>query len=223
MQEMLEWFRLDAQEMDKAASRITSTFALHGGTEPAAVAWLLSFISKDVFTLKEWEREEALWNVVRFAADGGQRGADYGQSGGLTFQLPKTSEQKNETLRDLQQEVFNAVDRYLRVGVASFPEDRAGFTIARGYSSLLFSGRSLRTAFFYMAAQLLARYGHRIKRCEGCPLIMLTGRKDQRFHSKTCQIGAFVRKTRAKEKVAKLKGLNKKPSLRKGRSHGKKR
>jgi hypothetical protein len=223
MPELLEGSVPYLEEMDKAASRITSTFALHGGTEPAAVAWLLNFISRDVFSLKDWEREEALWNVIRFAADGGQRGADYGQSGGLTFRTPETSEQKTEALRDIQQNVVDAVDKYLKVGVASFPEDQSGFTIARGYPSLLFSGRSLRAAFFYMAAQLLARYGHRIKRCEGCPSIMLTGRKDQRFHSKICQIGTFVRKKRAEAK-SQAKGKKKKVILNKGRiRHGKKR
>ena len=218
----LKGFVPDRREMEKAANRITASAATHGGKEPAAVAWLLTFSLRDVFTLKDWELEEAFWNVLRFAADAGQDGTDYGQSGGMAFEITSDSAKRTELLWQVQQTLMTALRKYLSVGVASFPEGHAGFTIARGYRSLLFSGRSLETAFYYMAAQLLARYGHRIRQCEGCPIILLTGRKDQRFHSKTCQIGNFVRRKRSEEREKSKPTTNKNLKRKKGGSHGKK-
>ena len=194
----------DQREFAAAADRLTATAGEHGGAEPAAVAWLLGFAQSDAFGFSQTERALKFWDVLRFAADGGQGGADYGQSGGLLFQPPATAEAQTIMLSELQNAISDGLAKYLRVGVASFPKDEAGFTIARGYRSVLFSGRSLPAAFFYMSAQLLARYGHRIKPCEGCSLIMLVGRKDQRFHSQSCQISTFIRKKRAEEKTKRL-------------------
>jgi hypothetical protein len=224
----------DPREFAAAAGRLTATAGEDGGTEPAAVTWLITFAQADALSFPPSVVDTTLWEALRFSADGGQGGADYGQSGGLAFRPPAALEDKRNELRTLQDVLREAVAKYLSVGVASFPKDEAGFTIARGYRSVLFSGRSLAAGFYYMAGQLLARYGHRVKHCEGCPKIMLVGRKDQRFHSKTCQIGTFVRKTRAKEKAERLaqaqrkkvKGKNRKTArtIKKGeRAHGTKR
>jgi hypothetical protein len=204
----IEGFNPDPQEFAAAAQRLTATAGEHGGREPAAVGWLLSFVqTTDALYFPPSVVDTTLWEVLRFSADGGQEGADYAQTGGFRFPSPfsLSLEQKRVALSTLQTVVGEAVLQYLNVGVYSFPQDAAGFTITRGYPSVLFSGRSLAAGFYYMASQLLARYGHRVRICEGCPTILLMGRKDQRFHSKQCQVGTFIRKQRAGAKAARAK------------------
>jgi len=232
----LERFTRDTENFQKAESRITATTDIHGGPEPAAVAWLLKFLSADLTTLNEWQKDEAFWNVFRFCFDGGQGwSTDFGRMGALGLQYPETAAERTKVVGQIQREAQAVLLEYLKTGVGTFPKGEGAMVVlARGNPTLRYSGTGLYSAFYWMAAQLLSRYGHRVKRCEGCPTIMLTGRKDQRFHSKTCQIGTFVRKTRAKEKAERLaqvhrkkvKGKNRKTArtIKKGeRAHGTKR
>jgi hypothetical protein len=198
-------YRPDPQEFEAAAARLTATSDVHGGPEPAAVAWLLNFIQATSFA--PLVIDTTLYELVRFAADGGQRGADYGQARGtwdgcVRFQSPfsRSFEDKLQELQLLQRMVRHAIEHYLQHGEANFPPEEGAFTIMRGVPRVLYSGTSLAGGVFFMAGQLLARYGHRVKVCEGCPRIMFMGRKDQRFHSQKCQVGTFFRKRRAEEK-----------------------
>lgn len=206
-------------EFEKAAARLTADADAHGGNEPAALAWLLEFLQADVAGFSAGQCADKTWEVVRFVADAGQSQRDYGQSG-LYFQPPDTPENKMADLLVLQANTLEVVQRYLATGVADFPTGEGAFKIARGYRSVIFGGRSMKAGFYFMAAQLLARYGDRVKVCEGCPKLMLVGRKDKRYHSETCRIANFQRRKRA---TARLTQQQKKKT-KKGRSkHGKKR
>lgn len=231
--------------LEKAAIRITATEANDGGKGPAAVAWLLKFLGKDPVKLKAREREDAQWDVARFALDGGQGSLDYGSQanwgmGAFGLHYPETAADWMTTLNLLQFNCSEAVWAYLTRGEATFPALEGTVAIFNGESSPRYRGEDLASGFYYMAAQLLSRYGHRVKSCEGCPTIMLIGRKDQRFHSQSCQIGTFIRKKRVEEKAARLahaqrrqkakpiKGVRKsakgkKLKQKKGGKHGQKR
>ncbi len=205
----LQRFKRDMDNFEKAASRITASTAYDGGTEPAALAWLLTFLAvkdKDAVRLNEWQREEAFWNVYRFAFDGGQtERTDFSRMGAINLSYPETAAERTTMMAQIQRDARAALTDYVRTGVGTFPKGEAAFSLMRhGNPPLAYRGGDLASSFYYMAAQLLSRYRHRVKQCEGCPLIMLIGRKDQRFHSQSCQILTFVRKKRAKEKAERL-------------------
>lgn len=221
MREHVEVFIPPPGEFEKAAVRLTTNADAHGGNEPAALAWLLEFLQVDVAGFSAGQCEDKTWEVLRFIADAGQARKDYGQSG-LYFQPPDTPEKKLAELLVLQAHALEVVQRYLTTGVADFPTGEGAVKIARGYRSVIYGARSLAAGFYFMAAQLLARYGDRIKVCEGCPRLMLVGRKDKRYHSETCRVTNFNRRKRAKikaERLARHRKVNKK-----GRAkHGAKR
>jgi hypothetical protein len=202
----LERFKRDMENFEKAASRITATSAYDGGTEPAALAWLLTFLSLDIATLNEWQRDEAFWNVFRFCFDGGQGwSTDFARQGARELHWPVTATDRTNTVEQIQRDARTALADYIQTGVGTFPKGEGAFVVfVRGNPRLRYGGADIGSMFYYMAAQLLSRYADRVKQCEGCPLIMLVGRKDQRFHSQSCQILSFVRKKRAKEKAARL-------------------
>ena len=201
----LDAFKRDTQNYQKAASRITATAAFHGGPEPAAVAWLLSFLAHDVATLNEWQRDEAFWNVLQFTIDGGQGWfTDLGILGATDVTYPDDATDRMMVLARIQKATRACLTDYLTKGVGTFPEGEGSFVISGVYRMAHYNGGDLAASFYYMAAQLLSKYKRRVKRCEGCPLLMLVGRKDQRFHSQSCQIATFVRNKRAKDKAARL-------------------
>lgn len=234
----LERFKRDMENFEKAASRLAATAAYDGGTEPAALAWLLTFLSAkdtDAVRLNEWQREEAFWNVYRFAFDGGQiERTDFSRMGAISLTYPETAAERTQMMAQIQRDARATLTDYIKTDVGTFPKGEAAFSVMRqGNQPLGYRGGDLASSFYYMAAQLLSRYRHRVKQCEGCPLIMLAGRKDQRFHSQSCQILTFVRKKRAKEKAERLAReqrkqmkakKNKKAAAKKGgKRHGKKR
>jgi hypothetical protein len=236
----LERFKHDMENFEKAASRITATADIHGGPEPAAMAWLLKFLSTDLTMLNEWQKDEAFWNLYRFCWDGGQEAfTDFGRMGAMSLHFPESAEERTTIVAHIQRDARAALTDYVRTGIGTFPKGEAAFSVMRcEYQPLGYRGGDLASSFYYMAAQLLSRYRHRVKQCEGCPLIMLVGRKDQRFHSQSCQIATFFRKKRAKKKAERLARAQrkqmkakrkkaakktvkgKKPKQRKGGKHG---
>lgn len=205
----LESFKRDLENQEKAAGRLTGTAVYDGGSEPAALSWLLKFLSdsdREVTQLNDWQREEAFWETWRFAWDGGQGPfTDIGRLGATSLSYPQTDAERAALVADIQKNARAALTDFVTTGVGTFPKMEAAFSVMRqGSLPLGYRGGTLAASFYYMAAQLLARYRHRVKPCEGCHLVMLVGRKDQRFHSQACQIGTFIRKKRAAEKTARL-------------------
>lgn len=202
----LERFKCEIANLEKAASRIIASAAHDGGREPAAVAWLLRFLSTDLVTLKAWQQEEAQWDVARFSLDSGQGVLDHGSTanwgmGAFGLRYPESAADWLTTLQELQQICREILDTYLYRGEGLFPALNGTVCIFKGESSPRYRGEDLASGFYFMAAHLLSQYGHRVKRCEGCSVLMLTGRKDQRFHSQSCQVASFFRNRRAKDKA----------------------
>ena len=222
LREHVNVFIPDREEFEKAATRVTANAAIYGGVEPAALAWLLEFSQVDATGLSAGQRDDRIWEVLRFIADAGQTQKDYGQSG-LYFQPPDTPEKKTAALDVLQAHTLESVQRYLTTGVADFPTGEGAFKIARGYHSVIYGARSLAAGFYFMAAQLLARYGDRVKVCEGCPKLMLVGRKDKRYHSPSCRIANFVRRKRANAKAERLARQHRAKKKTRRRTHAMKR
>lgn len=201
----LESFKRDLENMQKAVTRLTVTTPYDGGTEPAALSWLLNFLSapdRDLSQLNTWQQEETFWEAWRFAWDGGQGPfSDLGQIGARELPYPATAAERTALAAEIQHNARAVLTDYVTTGVGTFPKVEAAFSVMReGNLPLCYRGGTLAASFYWMASSLLARYRHRVKKCEGCSLVMLVGRKDQRFHSQACQIGTFIRKKRAAEK-----------------------
>jgi hypothetical protein len=222
LSEDVDVFIPDQEEFGKAAKRLTANAATYGGEEPAALAWFLDFLQARVEGFSAGQRDDKMWEILRFIADGGQAQKNYGQSPALYFQPPDTPENKMAALDVLQAHAIEVVQRYLTTGVADFPIGEGAFKIARGYHSIIFGARSLTAGFYFMAAKLMARYGERVKICKGCRRLMLVGRKDKRYHSESCRISDFVRRKRANAKVERLARQHKARGKRR-RKHGKER
>lgn len=202
-------FRYELQNLEKAAIRITASTAPDGGTEPAAVAWLLRFLRDDLEALTAQQQEETQWDVARFSLDGGQGVLAYGSKAGwgmgaFGLKYPETVADWLTTLKELQHDCREVLDAYLYRGEGMFPAVNGTVGIFNGESLPRYRGEDLASGFYYMGAQLLSRYGHRVKRCEGCMRTMLVGRKDQRFHSQSCQVASFNRSKRANDKADRL-------------------
>jgi hypothetical protein len=196
-------------EWIKAGERITATRALHGGKEPAALAWLLAFTQKAVSGLSGAEYAVLLWEVRRFSFDGGIIGPDDPASAivqhGTVISL--TDENSRPTIERLQTALRTAIEEFLTNGMATLSIDGQIVIHSQsrgpgGFQGVHFEGRNTESSVYFMASHLLGRYGDRIRKCEGCGTLILAGRRDKRFCSQTCQVSTFIRLKRLKAKQA---------------------
>ena len=208
-------------EWTKAAQRLTQSSGEHGGREPAVLAWLTNFAQLSLEELSEGQRSDKAWEISRFAFDGGlvftgdnmQPGVKPLNFGIQTTQIEPLSP---ERVTHLQKTVRTALNAFIDNGASTFPPIEGSFTVTNSRTSepgrVRFGG-SMEATFYFMAGQLLAHVGGRVRRCLGCPRITLVSRQDKTYHSQACQVARWKRDNPKSSK-------KRKPT--KGARHGKK-
>lgn len=191
---------LDIEEWLKAGSRLRAPHDRQGwrtGTEQAVVIWLLGFLTEDLSTLSLGQRSDRTWEVFRFSFDCGLH------EGSHTSMTRQPSELEWPSIVALQADTSQALAQFLETDAVDFPEGVGAFRISRralAQRTPYFSSHSLKAAFFYHTARLLAKYGDRLRACKGCNALMLVKRANKFFCSQGCQIKTFIRAKRADAK-----------------------
>lgn len=211
-------------EWENAAGRLIEAAGPHGGREQAVLAWLVDFAQASLGKLSASERTVKAWEAARFAEDGGliyspdnldntmKRGhkvIDYG------IELVPFTESSifvpmaTETMEEFQTTVRTALHAFIERGKCTFPPVSGSYTVYAPrpgpWSTLRFGGEMEATAYF-MASQLLSRYGALLRKCKGCSKITLAGRRDKVFCTQACQMADWNRKHKSKNTTQGTKG-----------------
>ena len=144
------------------------------------------------------QKLNAQWEVLRFSVDGGTwvfRDKPMFRWHPSWLEWPKIEALKDKALK--------TVTGFIDKGSVTFPAGKGDMRIITGYPSPLFEGHDLQASFFYVMGHLMARFGPRIRKCKGCEVFMLIGRKDKSFHSASCQVTTYIREKRNKAKQTK--------------------
>lgn len=213
-------------ELRKAGTRIQAQRGQYGGSRPAAVAWLLTFLQEEAAAYSFGEFTNRWWEVLRFCRDAGLEQDDDPLSNlrTVTRQLPGRLGSSldairtypgpwdREWLQGVQGGWLAILKHYIAEGKVRSDEIRLSFILERGSSGLVTTVPDDGSAFTYQVMHLLAEFGPRIRQCRHCGRMCLAGRSDKAFCSATCQAKQY--------KIDHPKGLQTAP-LKKGRiRHG---
>lgn len=203
------------EEWMKAGERLVKAQAEYGGREEAVTAWLINFVQMPL-DLSTGQRIDLHWELARFAFDGGvvftaenmQPGVSPLEYGVASLDLEPVTDQQTA---EIQRVLKNAIEEFKSVGKVTFPPIHGSFTVTQ--NALLRFGGNLAANVYFIAGQLLSRYGNKMRICKRCRRLTLMGRRDKQFCSQNCQI-LFWKKVQTQQHKSSGRGMAKKGTKR---------